>query len=340
MFPYKWNLKDGYSNADKNSLNVFGSFLCGGGSTMGYKLAGYNHIGGIEIDKRMSDVYIENHKPKYMYTEDIRTFNTRTKLPEELYDLDIFDGSPPCSTFSMSGSRESAWGKKKKFAEGQAEQTLDDLFFEYIKTIDKLRPKVFIAENVSGILKGNATMYVKEICRRVKTIGYDVQVFLLDASTMGVPQRRQRVFFIGNRLNFPKLKLQFNEKPIMYREFAKTFGNEPKLTTDQYKWWSMCSPGKSFSSIHPKGMWFNAFKCSFNKVCNTLNASGGNGFSYHPVEPRKLNNYECQCIGSFPLDYNFLNSKPQYLIGMSVPPVMMAHIAQNVYTQWLGGSDD
>ena len=104
LFPYKWFLKDGYPSANitKNEYNVFGTFICGGGSTMGYKLAGFNHLGGVEIDLPIADVYKTNHSPKYIFNEDIRDFNNRTDLPKELFNLDILDGSPPCSTFSMS----------------------------------------------------------------------------------------------------------------------------------------------------------------------------------------------------------------------------------------------
>ena len=101
LFPYKWNLADGYpsKNILKNNYNVFGTFICGGGSTMGYKLAGFNHLGGVEIDPPIADVYKTNHNPKYLYIEDIREYNKRNDLPMELYNLDILDGSPPCSTF-------------------------------------------------------------------------------------------------------------------------------------------------------------------------------------------------------------------------------------------------
>jgi hypothetical protein len=91
-FPYKWNLADGYpaKGIAKNECNVFGTFICGGGSTMGYKLAGFNHLGGVEIDVKVADVYKENHKPKYLFVEDIRAFNKRTDLPTELYNLRYF----------------------------------------------------------------------------------------------------------------------------------------------------------------------------------------------------------------------------------------------------------
>ncbi len=151
-FPYKWNLADGYpaKGIKANGCKVFGTFICGGGSTMGYKLAGFDHLGGVEIDPPIADIYKTNHNPKHLYNEDIRLFNNRENLPKELYDLDILDGSPPCSTFSMAGSREKAWGKKKQFREGQANQTLDDLVFIYCDTILKLKPKVFLLENVKG----------------------------------------------------------------------------------------------------------------------------------------------------------------------------------------------
>jgi DNA (cytosine-5)-methyltransferase 1 len=69
---------------------------------MGYKLAGFQHLGGVEIDGRMAKIYQTNHSPEHFYHEDIRDFNQRTDLPKELYELDILDGSPPCSAFSMS----------------------------------------------------------------------------------------------------------------------------------------------------------------------------------------------------------------------------------------------
>lgn len=148
------------------------SFICGGGSTMGYKLAGYNHLGGVEIDKTIAEVYAKNHNPKLLYNEDIRIFRKRTDLPKELYNLDILDGSPPCSTFSTAGSREDAWGKEKKFREGQAKQTLDDLFFEFIALAEKLQPKIVLAENVSGMIKGNAKAYTVEINKKFNQKGF------------------------------------------------------------------------------------------------------------------------------------------------------------------------
>lgn len=330
LFPYKWYLKDGYPSANitKNSYNVFGTFICGGGSTMGYKLAGFNHLGGVEIDPPIADIYKTNHSPKHLYNLDIREFNKLTDLPKELFNLDILDGSPPCSTFSMAGSREKAWGKEKQFREGQAVQTLDDLVFVFCDTIIKLQPKVFLLENVKGIIQGNAKVYSKNIVKKMTEAGYNVQVFCLNAASMGVPQKRERVFFIGHKKEYslPKLKLEFNEKPILFCEIDNGIIESKKLTDGFLKDWHNAKQGGSV------GKFFSNQKVNPNEVLNTI-ASGT--YKFHWKQPREITNNEfCQC-GTYPLDYNFKTIEPKYLIGMSVPPVMTAQIANQIKIQWL-----
>ena len=113
-FPYRWNLSDGYpaEGIEHHKSTVLTTFACGGGSSMGYKLAGFDVIGCNEIDPEMMRLYDANHHPKHKFLEDIRTFKNGTDLPEEFYNLDILDGSPPCSVFSIAGQREDAWGKE------------------------------------------------------------------------------------------------------------------------------------------------------------------------------------------------------------------------------------
>jgi DNA (cytosine-5)-methyltransferase 1 len=331
-FNYKWNLADGYPKS--NGLKVFGTFICGGGSTMGYKLAGFEHLGGVEIDPPIADVYKTNHNPKYLYVEDIRDFADRTEFPEDLYDLDILDGSPPCSSFSMAGNREKDWGKEKKFREGQTVQTLDDLFFDYIKLAKKLQPKVIIAENVKGLIQGNAKVYVHKIKAALEDAGYKVQLFLLNAASMGVPQKRERVFFICQRndLNLPKLKLEFNEVAIPFGE-VKEIGLQQGISGQRAKMWEDCKQGKSFATVS-NGSNFSSMRLSDNEVCNTITANQCEGF-FHSTEKRKISDNECKLIGTYPFDYNFKQLRPMYLIGMSVPPVMTAQIAHEIYLQWL-----
>jgi DNA (cytosine-5)-methyltransferase 1 len=341
LFPYKWYLKDGYpsKNISQNNYNVFGTFICGGGSTMGYKLAGFNHLGGVEIDPPIADVYKTNHTPKHLYNMDIRDFNKLENLPKELYNLDILDGSPPCSTFSMAGSREKAWGKEKVFREGQAKQSLDDLVFVYCDTIIKLQPKVFILENVKGIIQGNAKAYSKKIVQTMTKAGYTVQVFCLNAASMGVPQKRERVFFIGfrNEFKLPKLKLEFNEKAILLNEFEDNEGELLNKNGITYKRWekriiSDNNFGQITQRINGKASDFNTLLIHSNKVVPTI-ATKGMDIKYHL--PIKISPKEYCQIGSYPMDYNFKGIKPAYLIGMSVPPIMTAQIANQIKIQWL-----
>ena len=339
-FPYKWYLADGYpaKGIEKHGLKVFGTFICGGGSTMGYKLAGYEHLGGVEIDPPIADVYKTNHHPKYLFTEDIREFNKRTDLPEELYNLDLLDGSPPCSTFSMSGEREKAWGKEKKFREGQSMQTLDDLVFIYCNTIIKLQPKVFLLENVKGIIQGNAKAYSKAIVDKMTKAGYVVQVFCLNAASMGVPQARERVFFIGHKkeFSFQRLKLNFDEKNILFGEFQvkkskpKEGGIYFNLLKNRLS--SDTCIADIYDRIHGKRSGMNTKICHPSRVVDTL-VSGSHYYDYDYISP--LKNEEFLLIQTFPIDYNFKNVSVKYMCGMSVPPVMTAQIAHQIYLQWL-----
>ena len=215
---WKWTFAD-YPK-EKNGLKVFSCFACGGGSTMGYKLAGCDVIGCCEIDPKMNEIYIKNHHPKHNFLMDIRDFNAipNEELPKELFDLDVLDGSPPCTTFSMAGQREDSWGKEKKFREGQKTQTLDDLSFVFIDTVKKLKPRVVVMENVEGLILGEAFTYVQRIYKKFEENGYKVKHWLLKGEKMGIPQSRHRVFFVACRddtgINPNDLDMSFNYEEI------------------------------------------------------------------------------------------------------------------------------
>jgi DNA (cytosine-5)-methyltransferase 1 len=348
---YNWKLSE--ANFTKDKGKVFSCFACGGGSTMGYKLAGFDVIGHNDIDPKMVEVYKENHKPKYSYLESITTFAKRKDLPKELYELDILDGSPPCSSFSMAGNREKDWGKEKKFREGQELQVLDTLFFDFIDLAKELQPKVVVAENVKGLLLGEAKKYVIEIYKAFDEAGYTCQHFLLDASKMGVPQRRERVFFICLRKDLspkfmesvdmftelPKIELEFNENEIPFKEF-KEKNNTEYLVSDFYKtlWEKRELGDSSFAEINGRvrGKESTGFGTNFlydYKVCGTLTTKKDCYCLFD--EPRYTSDFESKCVGSYPQNYNFLKIKPHYLIGMSVPPLMTGKIAEQIHKQWL-----
>lgn len=349
-FPYEWTLKD--ANFTKDKGKVFSCFACGGGSTMGYKLAGFDVLGCNEIDPKMIEAYKENHKPKYAYLEPIQTFKLRKDLPEELYNLDILDGSPPCSSFSMAGNREKDWGKDKKFREGQANQVLDTLFFDFIDLAKELQPKVVVAENVSGMMMGTAKEYVKKVYAEFKKAGYQLRIepYLLDASTMGVPQRRRRVFFIALRNDIsepfmeqvdmfqvaPKLDLNFKEEPILFKEIIDMKGRD--LSDNMKKVWEYRAFGDSAMQqgnerLTGKSSYFSQSFLYKDKTPGTLTSHEDSQVLFD--SPKYTSKNESCKIGSYPLDYDFNNKKPHYFIGMSVPPVMVAQVSTRIYEQWL-----
>lgn len=112
-FPYNWKLAE--ANFTKDKGKVFSCFACGGGSTMGYKLAGFDVIGCNEIDPKVNQVYVTNHAPRFNFLGDIRELRER-ELPPELYNLDILDGSPhvPLSPYPATVKRI---GAKKRCSE-------------------------------------------------------------------------------------------------------------------------------------------------------------------------------------------------------------------------------
>lgn len=322
------------------------TFACGGGSTMGYKLAGCDVIAANDIDPEMAWHYKKNHNPKHYFLCPIRELLTKD-LPQELFELDILDGSPPCSTFSMAGSREDAWGKEKHFREGQAKQVLSDLFFDYLDLVELLRPKVAIAENVKGMLLGNAKGYTKLVMDRFKQIGYRPQLFLLNAADCGVPQRRERVFFCALRDDIKKTMLKLNpqsrwisagEATRDLQELTKEEREETKPIKSDLEFWADTKPGESYSAAclkkRGKGSFFNNYRLSKNKVSNSLSATSW--VITHWDECRTLTFREWKRLGSFPDDYIAKTDKiGKYMIGMSVPPKMTYQVAKAVIEQWL-----
>jgi DNA (cytosine-5)-methyltransferase 1 len=312
---------------------------------MGYKRAGCTIVAANDIDPEMAWHYQQNLKPPRYYLCPIRDLLT-ANLPDELFSLDILDGSPPCSTFSMAGSREAAWGKDKHFREGQAKQVLSDLFFDYLDFVGRLRPKVAIAENVKGMILGNAKGYTKLVMERFRELGYRPQLFLVNAADCGVPQRRERVFFCAVREDVSRAKLEL--KPTHKRvsvgtacadikQSELTGQDEPALTKETKKWWELTEPGNGFDKAflrHTKKVgWWNHRKLCSAQSSATFPAAD---MLYHWSECRRIAFAEAKRIGSFPDDYVAkTNRVGKYMIGMSVPPRMTEAVARAVVDQWL-----
>lgn len=335
---WKWSFAD-YPK-ETNGIKVFSCFACGGGSTMGYKLAGCEVLGCVEIDPKMNEVYIKNHHPRFNYCMDIREFNKipNEELPKELFSLDILDGSPPCTTFSMAGDREESWGVEKKFREGQAAQTLDDLSFVFIETAKKLKPRVVIMENVEGLLRGEAWSYVQRIYADFASAGYICHHWLLKGETMGVPQKRHRVIFVAVRADMmidpSYYDLSFNYKPVTYGQIKtedvrplkpeSIFAAVAQQAIDQ----DTCIADTRIR-MGEKGSAFQAYYVRDNEVLPTMRARP----DYIDLEKMAfVQGKTLANAATFPQDYDFGDRKSDvgYTCGMSVPPVMMKRVVERL----------
>ena len=184
-----------------NGYKVVSTFSGCGGSCLGYRMAGYKVVWANEINSHAQATYLANKADdSYLDLRDIRDVKATeiletTGLKEG--ELDLFDGSPPCQAFSTVGQMAKHWHKEKDYG-GEPQRNVT-MFEEHLRLLRGLMPKTFIAENVSGLYKGvNKGMFF-EILANLKASGYKVTCKLLDASWLGVPQKRERTIFMGVR---------------------------------------------------------------------------------------------------------------------------------------------
>ena len=205
-----------------NGLTVASTFSGCGGSCLGYRMAGFRVVWANEFVPAAQESYRANMSPGCILdTRDIKAVSADEILAAtglQPGELDLFDGSPPCQAFSTAGTREKGWGKKKTYEHG-AQQLNETLFDEYIRLLRGLRPKTFVAENVSGLVKGTAKGWFLDVLRSLKESGYRVQARLLDAQWLGVPQMRQRIIFVGVREDLGLAPV--HPEPLRYRHSVR-----------------------------------------------------------------------------------------------------------------------
>lgn len=330
-----------------NGFRVASTFSGCGGSCLGYRMAGFRVVYANEFIEEAQRTYKANHPDSFLDTRDIRTVKPRDILEKagvNRGDLDLFDGSPPCSAFSTAGKREAGWGKVKTYSDKA--QRVDDLFFEYVRLVDGIRPKVFVAENVSGLVKGTAKGYFKRILAALREPGYRVSCRVLDAQWLGVPQMRQRTIFVGVRND---LKIEpAHPEPLHYRytvgeavEGLPASGEAKYLKhgTDTYRYWLATKSGNDLSiachQLTGKDSFRTHYKQSQSRPANTI--TQGTQQLYHWAEPRTLTLSELRRIGGFPDDFKLTGdfSQKWERIGRAVPPIMMSHIAATIRDQIL-----
>lgn len=199
--PYRVPLMAEIREIPPNGFTVASFFAGAGGSSTGYRMEGFKVLYANEFVPVAQESYKANAAPYTVVDgRDVRKVTAAHVLKAcglKVGELDVMDGSPPCQAFSTAGRREKGWGKDRHYEHG-ASQKNEDLFFEFVRLRDGIRPKVFVAENVSGLVKGKAKGYFIEILAGLM-VGYRTVAYLLDAQWLGVPQARQRIVFIGVR---------------------------------------------------------------------------------------------------------------------------------------------
>ncbi len=288
-------------------------------------------INSLEKNKK----YFKNTK---LLHKDITENIEKELLQYKPQEYDVFLGGFPCVTFSVVGKQEGLKNDK----DGQ-------LYESFAKYVERLQPKVFIAENVKGILSANKGEAVKIIKKRFELDAYRLKIFLVNFADFGVPQLRERVLFIGIRND---IKTEFIPPEFTHKNnhitAKKAFKDLPKncIHTQHLKVsdkvverLKLIPQGKNFKAVENtpyavKGLMSNIYKrLHEDEPAYTVIASGGGGtWGYHFKEHRPLTNRERARLQSFPDDYNFQGSTTEVRrqIGNAVPPVGIYPFAERI----------
>ena len=373
----RYTLKDTLESEQKALFNVLSTFAGGGGSSTGYRLAGGKILAINEFVPEAQNTYRENYPNTLIIPGDIKKLSGKDFLEKvnlKPGELDLLDGSPPCSAFSMAGSvshgkgntHADAFGKKKKYSDIEGVENVEDLFFEFLRIADELKPKVIIGENVEGLTMGEAKEYFHKIQNTFEDIGYLVVADVLNASYFGVPQARKRTFFIAVRedvaekvgINFMTMYQLYPEKNTKQTTLGEAINDVVNKDQEEInllleKLGPQTAVGKTLAKMpkdpdkvltgmdyHDKGHHFNLKRCSLRKPCPTITAMGnfpGVAGTCHPLEDRKFTIKELKRIMSLPEDFKLTGQHKQQSerIGRMVPPLMMKALAESVYNKVL-----
>jgi DNA (cytosine-5)-methyltransferase 1 len=343
------------ANAGKNGLTTISTFAGSGGSSTGYKMAGFDVRVACEFVQEAADTYRANAPKTTVIQEDIRNVSGRSLLDAAglaVGELDVLDGSPPCSAFSMAGLREDGWGAEKQYS-GSVHQRVDDLFFEFIRLCREIQPRVFVAENVPGLAVGDARGYLKEIHGQLIESGYRVGAQIIEGVRLGVPQKRSRLIFIGVRNDlerdpvFPRplvtppvaIQTAIAGLPAPERKQYDILreGTRTRLAWD---YTDLVRDGGCFRHAYvrlfnkdARYMWF---KVNPSEPCPTVTAKIPTLFRWD--EPRTLSIPEIKRICTFPDDYKLTgNFKQQWeRLGRAVPPFLMRAVAGTIAKEIFG----
>ena len=313
----------------QHALTVISTFAGCGGSSLGYSMAGFRELLAVEWDDNAAATFRLNFPDVPLYHGDIAKLTVEDVLARTGLrpgELDVFDGSPPCQGFSTAGKRD--------FGDDR-----NQLFREYVRLLRGLKPKVFVMENVSGMVKGKMKLIFADILRELKASGYRVSARLMNAMYFNVPQSRQRMIFIGVREDMgvepahPRAQTRLASArtatvgvPVDQQELAQLIQAGQKYNS--YRIWNNLQPGQN-------GRFGNHYRIDPDKPVRTIEKMDGNlstNGAMHWADKRRPTLREFARFGSFPDVFRFVDEYKHGVnrIGNSVPPLFMRAIAEHI----------
>lgn len=330
-------------NQHDNSPKIISLFSGCGGLDLGFHQEGYETVWANDFDhwacetfkKNIGDVIVEGD------IEQIDPYDNNS-IP----DCDIVLGGFPCQDFSMIWKRPGLDGER------------GNLYKSFLRVVDAKKPKVFVAENVKGLLTANNKKAIKQIVSDFESIapGYKVKVKLYNFADYGVPQLRERILIVGIRSDIdfdfehpdPTHSAK-DEELLPHVTAGEALANIPddaknieqqNLSPKTVEKLKLISAGGNFTDIpkdHPlyvKGMISHVYRRIHpDEPSKTIIAAGGGGtWGYHYPEPRSLNNRERARLQSFPDDFEFVGTMTQVRkqIGNAVPPQGVRELAKTL----------
>jgi len=312
-----------------SSPTVISLFAGTGGSSLGYSMAGFRELLAVEFDPHAVEMFRLNFPEVSVFDQDIHQLTDEKCLELAKLksgELDVLDGSPPCQGFSLTGPRR----------EGDSR---NQLFVEYVRLLRALKPKVFLMENVAGMVSGKTRKIFVEILKQLKESGYRVSARLLNAMYFNVPQDRRRLIFIGTRedLNVEPSHPKAQSWPVTMQTaiIDADLSGTPELIDEWKSIYGMIPRGDDAGAL--LNSHFSSKRPNLDTPSRTLTKMiGGKGFCtlFHPIESRSLSIGEIKRIGSFPDEFRLTGSfKDQWArIGNSVPPLFMRALARHIRT--------
>lgn len=172
----------------KNNKLIAIDLFCGcGGFSYGFQQAGFEMVLGVDMWKDATITYKHNFPNANIINEDITCIDAKTIMKKALCkegEIDVIIGGPPCQGFSVSGKR-------------MIDDPRNKLYKSFVNLVSEIRPKVFVMENVPGLIRLFGGKVKEEVLNDFSSIGYRVKVQQLSSEEYGVPQQRKRVFFVG-----------------------------------------------------------------------------------------------------------------------------------------------